>query len=169
MKFSLIAAMDSKRGIGLKGRIPWRLPEDMKYFHDVTVGAGSNAVIMGRTTWESIPEKFKPLPLRINIVLTHDAAYKLQDGAERAKSLNEALKKAESRGAQEIFIIGGAKVYAEAVRHKKCAKIYLTEIDGDFKCDVFFPQIPAGFKKISQSDEKTGNGISCVFAVYVQS
>ncbi|MBI2637968.1 dihydrofolate reductase [Candidatus Peregrinibacteria bacterium] len=182
MKFSLIAAADEKMGIGKSGRLPWHIPADLKFFHDTTIGRGKNAVIMGRTTWESIPEKRRPLAERTNIVLTHQNSYAVPSGVLQAASLQEALQKAQQKNkvapsgrindlasprlglAEEIFVIGGAKVFEEAIGNPNCQTIYLTEIFGDFRCDAFFPKIdPAKFKKISESPMHEENNIKFRF------
>jgi dihydrofolate reductase len=169
MKFSLIAAADEKMGIGKNGRLPWglKLPTDLAFFHKTTRGRGKNAVIMGRATWESVPENRRPLPDRLNIVLTHQNNSPLPSVVLRAASLPEALQKAEQKNAEEIFVIGGAKVFEEAIQHPDCQTIYLTEVSGDFQCDTFFPKIdPAQFKKISESAPHEENDIKFRFIKY---
>jgi dihydrofolate reductase len=149
--FSIIVAFDEHRGIGKGGVMPWHLPADLKHFRDITSPAASgeqNAVIMGRKTWESIPGQFRPLPGRVNAVITRQPGYALPEGVLRASSLTEAL---ESLGGPrrsdigKIFVIGGAQVFAEAIVHPACQSLYLTHISGSFDCDVFFPDIPAYF------------------------
>lgn len=169
MGFSLIAAADSKMGIGKNGKLPWdlKLPTDLAFFHKTTCGRGKNAVIMGRTTWESIPKNRRPLKERLNIVLTHQNSYPLPAEVLRSASLEETLQKAGQKNAEEIFVIGGAKVFAEAICHPNCTTIFLTEVSGDFKCDTFFPKIdPAKFKKVSESATREENGIKFRFVKY---
>ena len=142
--FSLIVATDDQLGIGKDGNIPWRLPSDMAFFKATTLGDGSdsNAVIMGRVTWESIPAKFRPLPGRRNIVLSRSLS--TFDGAERAASLGEALDATESAAAR--FVIGGQRVYEEALAHPDCQEVFLTRVGATFECDRFFPELPAAFE-----------------------
>lgn len=166
MFFSLIAAVDSKMGIGKNGHLPWKLPSDLAYYHTKTVGNGNNAVIMGRLTWESLPEKFRPLPKRKNIVITRNSTLELPAGVARSESLEKALAVAENLMPDDIFIIGGSQIFADAIAHPDCAKIYLTEIEGNFVCDTFFPKIPQKFKKISASEISEENGIKFRFCVY---
>ena len=167
MKFYLIAAADEKMGIGKNHKLPWNLPTDLKFFHDTTIGTGRNAVIMGRTTWESIPEKFRPLASRINIIMTRSGALELPHGAQPAASLEEALAKAQAQNPNEIFVIGGAQIFAEAISDLRCAGLYITEVSGDFKCDTFFPKIdPREFKEISRSEKYNENDISFCFLKY---
>ena len=138
--FDLVVAMDRGHGIARDGDMPWHLPGDLAFFARLTAGSGDNAVVMGRKTWETIPERFRPLPRRRNIVITRQEGY-VAEGAEVAPSLERALECAQSPGTDRVFIIGGAQIYALALEHPACAGVYITEIDQDFGCDVFFPAI----------------------------
>jgi dihydrofolate reductase len=128
---TLIAAVARNGVIGDGPRLPWRLPEDMKFFRDTTAG---HAVIMGRRTWDSVPPRFRPLPGRRNIVLTRQAGLDLP-GAETAASLHVALSMLT--GTSTVFVIGGAGVWAQAL--PLAQHLQLTEIDRDFEGDVHFP------------------------------
>lgn len=168
MSFFIIAAVDSKMGIGKNGRLPWHLPADLKFFHDTTTGRGKNAVIMGRLTWESIPENRRPLKDRLNIVITRNTAYRVPEGVHAAESLEKALNLASQHGAENTFIIGGAQIFYDAIQNPACKKIYLTELEGDFQCDAFFPKIdPTRFKKISESEKHKEGGMEFRFMQYV--
>lgn len=165
MNFSLIVAADEQLGIGKNGKIPWHLPTDLKFFHDKTVGHGRNAVIMGRTTWESIPARHRPLKERLNIVLSSRADYPLPTGVLLAKSLDEALSKAKAANPEEIFVIGGAKTYEEAIQHPGCLNIYLTEVLATFDADAFFPKIdPTKFKQTHTSNTHEENSVKFRFS-----
>lgn len=149
MKISLIAAVANNRVIGKGGKLPWRLPEDLKYFRRLTE---DHIVIMGRKTFESIR---KPLPKRVNIVVTSRVGYD-PGGVLVVSSLDAALERAkqilESRAPKkddEVFVIGGAQIYREAI--EKADKIYLTEIEADFEGDAFFPEIDMEKWKVSKS------------------
>jgi dihydrofolate reductase/thymidylate synthase len=145
-KFSIIVAVDDKNGIGVKGKLPWRLSEDMRHFRDTTIGDDpglNNAVIMGRKTWESIPAKFRPLPRRHNVVITRNKTYELPDHACQAGSLADAL----FIGAHNLFVIGGGEIYKEAIRHPNCEGMYITRVRGDYECDTFFPEYESLFDK----------------------
>lgn len=167
MSFSLIAAVDKKRGIGKEGKLPWHLPTDLKYFNDVTTGKGKNVVIMGRLTFESIPAKQKPLKNRINMVITRNEAYKVPAGVECAVSLEQGLVRASAHHPEEIFVIGGAQIFTDAIRHPECTTIYLTEIESVFDCDTFFPKVDKNiFKKASESQVHEENGVRFRFIVY---
>lgn len=167
MPFSLIAAVDKNYGIGKNDTLPWRLPTDLQYYHNTTRGNGKNVVIMGRVTWESIPEKYRPLSRRINIVITRNASYALPPAVEKAASLAEALLVAQKHNPEEIFVIGGAQIFAEAILHPQCKKIYLTEIDAVFDCDTFFPHFNKKiFQEVSESSVHEENRVTFCFVVY---
>lgn len=133
MIISLIGAMDQGRGIGKDNALPWagKIPRDMARFKELTTG---KTVVMGRKTFASIG---RVLPNRMNIVLTHDRDWHA-DGVWHVHSLKEALAEATNNGgSEEVFIIGGASLYAETL--PIADRMYLTEIDGVFACDAFFP------------------------------
>jgi len=162
--FSIIVALDEGRGIGKAGILPWHLPADLKHFKAMTTasaGAGSNVLIMGRKTWESIPDKFRPLPGRLNVVITSQRDYPLPEGVFRVPSLEKALAvfcAKEDGDMGDIFVIGGAKVFSEAICHPLCQRIYLTRIYSRFDCDVFFPEIPEKFVEAASSRKYEENG-----------
>ena len=134
MIISLIAAMDNKHGIGFENTLPWagRTPRDMARFRELTTG---RTVIMGRKTFDSIG---RALPNRMNIVLTRDDKWHA-NSVWHVHSLAEALKTAAREGgSEEVFIIGGASLYAEVL--PLANRMFLTEIDGTFACDTFFPE-----------------------------
>lgn len=129
---SLIAAIGKNNELGKDNTLLWNMPADMKYFRETTRG---HSVIMGRKTFESIGH---PLPNRRNIIITRDVNY-IKEGAEIVHSLDEALEIFENKN-EEIFIIGGAEIYKQAIG--KIDKLYITEIDGEFtEADTFFPTI----------------------------
>lgn len=169
--FSIIAAVDANRGIGIGNKLPWSLKGDLDHFREITVGQFDadrvNAVIMGRMTWNSLPAKFQPLPKRLNIVLTRDpAGFTLVPNVLVAKNLDEALQLAGQYGSGDAFVIGGASVYAQAIQHRACAKLYLTEIQQVFPCDAFFPEIPPVFREISRSEVHEEAGLKYQFVTY---
>jgi dihydrofolate reductase/thymidylate synthase len=174
----IVAATANGFGIGRKGDLPWKIAEDMAFFKRVTtttVPTKSNAVIMGRKTYESIPEKFRPLSDRINVVLSKDAEVRqklgLPDSVLVARSLAEALEMLAGIAdrVHDIFVIGGGTVYQEAIMSSSCAKIYLTEIVNDFPdIDTFFPSIPANkFRMTSRSKLQPNKDITFRFTEYV--
>lgn len=165
MNFSIIAAVDQNRGIGINNQLPWRLPSDLKHFNEITVGNKNNAVIMGLNTWKSLPEKFRPLPDRLNIVLSKEPETDLPNGVLNFQSLDDALSFIEGK-IEEVFIIGGGMLYASTINHPNCSKLYLTEILQTFSCDSFFPEIPTTFKKTSAGNTLTENEIPFRFTIY---
>jgi dihydrofolate reductase len=146
---------DEKMGIGAKGTIPWRIPKDMAFFKKLTTEAEKgkvNAVIMGRKTFESIPPDFRPLSNRLNIVITRQTDKKEEGGVIFVNSLESALDKArKDPNVDQIFVIGGAEVYREAMIYP--CKVYMTRIMTTFpECDVFFPQMDGSFEIHSQGE-----------------
>ncbi len=132
MIISLIAAVGKNGIIGDHGKIPWHLPADFKRFKEITMG---HPVIMGRKTYESIG---KPLPGRTNIIVTRQKKYVVPE-CTIAGTLKEAFDAARTSGAEEVFVMGGAEIYREAMPFAE--KLYLTKVGGDFEGDVFFPEV----------------------------
>jgi dihydrofolate reductase/thymidylate synthase len=151
----VVAATASGRGIGRDGQLPWRLGNELKWFKALTTGgcgaAQQNAVIMGRKTWESIPAKFRPLPGRLNIVLSSRAGLELPGGVVLAGSLDDALERLRGLGAGvgRVFVIGGGSVYHEALGRSECDSVYLTQVyasAAELGCDAFLPDLGAQFR-----------------------
>jgi len=125
-----------------------------------------NAVLMGRHTWESLPTAFKPLPGRLNGIISRQGLPGEEVGHPIWASLQDAfseLRKDES--IQNVFVIGGAQLYAQAIHHTACRRIYATFIEEGFGCDVFFPEIPASFREIATSDRIQEEGIHYRFSI----
>ena len=155
----LIAAVARNNAIGKDGALPWHLPEDMKYFRETTRG---KPVIMGRKTWESLPERFRPLPGRTNIVLSRNGNY-AANGATVVASLEEALHAAAD--AEEVFVIGGAELYRQALPIAQ--RLYLTELATDFAGDAFFPEhADDAWAVLSRTTLRSVAGIDLAFAIY---
>jgi dihydrofolate reductase len=156
---SLVAAVARGGVIGRDNAIPWRIPEDLARFRDLTTG---HAVVMGRRTWDSLPDRFRPLPGRRNIVLTRDPEWRA-DGAERAGSLAEALALVE--GAPQVFVIGGGQLYAEAL--PLADELLLTEIDSEIEGDTLFPPWErASFDEVSREENVSVTGLPFAFVSY---
>ena len=170
--FSIIVAVDQKNGIGKNGQLPWHLPGDLKHFKEITTQTldpqKKNAVIMGRKTWESLPEKFRPLPSRINVVITSQKDFPLPQEVFKALSIREALalldKSAWQSKIENIFVIGGALVFQEAITYPECQSIYLTNIEQTFDCDVRFPALPTSFKEVSRTPVRVENSMPFYFS-----
>ena len=135
MQISLIVAMGESRQIGLKGRIPWHLPSDLKNFKKITM---DHTLILGRKTFESIG---KALPGRKMIILTQNKDFKEPD-CLLAQNLEQALELAKKSGETEVFIAGGAEVYKSALSYVN--KLYLSWVDYDGEADVYFPVFSIG-------------------------
>ena len=158
---SLIAAVASNRAIGKGNQLLWHLPEDMRYFRETTRG---KPVIMGRRTWESLPDAFRPLPGRHNIVVSRNPAY-AATGATLVTSLDEAIQKAGETN--EVFVIGGAELYRQAL--PLADRLYLTEVSGDFEGDAFFPQVPTSdWQEIVRKAQTTASPLAYSFAIYLR-
>ena len=156
---SMIAAVARNRVIGKDNRLLWHLPEDMKHFREVTRG---KPVSMGRKTWESLPEAFRPLPGRHNIVLSRAPDY-TPPGAAVAGSLDEALRLAGP--VKEVFIIGGEALYRQAL--PQAQRLYFTEIDQEFEGDAFFPEFKREeWVEVSRRRGLEGKGPACSFVEY---
>ncbi|MDH5596842.1 MAG: dihydrofolate reductase [Candidatus Peregrinibacteria bacterium] len=156
----LIVAVDQKGGMGLKGKLPWVLKEDMKFFQKTTIHTDSmtfrNMIIMGRVTWESIPEEHRPLKGRKNVVITRNKDFKVPEGVVVAHSIQEAMKAVDERVA-DIFIIGGAKIFDQYLKQFKVDGIFVTRISKVYNCDTFFPKIPKNFKAKKLGAVKEGD------------
>eukprot|EP00931_Biecheleriopsis_adriatica_P037987 TRINITY_DN2178_c0_g1_i1.p1 TRINITY_DN2178_c0_g1~~TRINITY_DN2178_c0_g1_i1.p1 ORF type:complete len:542 (+),score=119.36 TRINITY_DN2178_c0_g1_i1:153-1628(+) len=148
----------------------------MAFFKRVTTataGDVKNAVVMGRKTWDSIPEKFRPLAGRLNVVLTSKAAEPsfaspYPEGVLVASSFASAVDMLEARSdVGEVFAIGGQAVYQEAIEHSSCVRVYVTRIAKEFECDAFFPKLDeARFRPIHVSTTSSHKDLSYDFAVY---
>ncbi|MBV8978974.1 MAG: dihydrofolate reductase [Alphaproteobacteria bacterium] len=151
---ALVVAVAENGVIGKDGRLPWRIPEDMRWFRAITLG---KPCIMGRKTWDSLPKK--PLPGRLNIVVTRDFGF-VADGASTASSLEDAITKAGE--AAEICIIGGAALYREALA---CAqRVYLTQVHRAFDGDTFMPAFDQGaWQEIARENGVTAEGLGYSF------
>lgn len=173
LTFDIVVAMDANRGIGIGGKLPWNLPEDMRHFKEVTTRredpSKMNAVIMGRKTWDSIPEKFRPLPERINVVISRSGDVLLGPGVVKASGLDDALAQLEryQDTVERVFVIGGEQIFRLALAHEACRKIHLTRIEHAFACDTFFPEFEHRFsKEIGRSEMKSNGTLRYFFVVY---
>jgi dihydrofolate reductase len=158
---SLVAAVARCGVIGRANAIPWYLPEDARRFRAVTMG---HPVVMGRRTWESLPERFRPLPGRRNVVVTRNDSWR-GEGAERADSLDDALRLLA--GAPQVFVIGGAELYAQAL--PLADELVVTEIDTEVEGDVYFPPFDReAFREESREPHVSEDGVSFAFVTYAR-
>lgn len=175
---SVIVASAQNGGIGKDGQLPWRLPEDLAHFKRVTMASDTesgrlNAVIMGRRTWESIPEKFRPLAGRLNVVLTKaaaDPAFTSPYPADVlvAPSVKAAVGLLSARDdVSEIFVIGGQAAYQEAIEMPNCDRIFITRVGKDVDCDAFFPAFDSReYDIVHVSKTRSHDGLPYDFVVY---
>ena len=141
----MIAAVAENLVIGRDNDLVWRLPDDMKYFMETTQ---QHYVIMGRRNYESIPHKFRPLPKRVNIIVTQQDGYEANN-CIICNSIEEAIEIARQDEQDEVFIIGGGQIYAQAI--DLADRLYITEIKASFEGDTFFPEIDkAEWQEISR-------------------
>ncbi len=168
MSFDVVAAVDDELGIGKNGNVPWHLPGDLAHFVALTKRSETgrpNAVIMGRKTWESVPERFRPLAGRRNVVMTRQAGYAAPGAVSVVSNLDAALEVAQ-RGSDRVFVIGGGDIYRAAIAHPACRDLYITRVSGRFECDAFFPPFEGGFERTDILDDATENGIRYTIEVW---
>lgn len=169
--FAIVVAADEAGGIGKTGGLPWRLKGDMAYFKRLTQEPSGenavNAVIMGRLTWDSIPDKFRPLAGRTNLIISGNRDLPLPAGVLRAHSFPDALAQLEQRtDVGRVFVIGGAQIYRLALEHPQLAQVYLTRVQGKLDCDTYLPPLPADLVLLSRSAPQTEGTLSYEYCVY---
>ncbi|MBF46944.1 MAG: hypothetical protein CMA96_04310 [Euryarchaeota archaeon] len=141
MKMAMIVAMDEDGFIGRGNRLPWKLSSDMTRFKELTEGNGFNSVIMGRKTWDSLPDAFRPLPERVNIVMSRDTDWQAE-GAETALYIGRAIELAYAEGSDECWVIGGAQVYEMFL--ERMEEIHVTTVHTSGSGEVKFPEWDRG-------------------------
>ncbi len=154
-RINLIYARAANGVIGLNNAMPWHLPEDLAHFKQLTQGW---PVVMGRKTWDSLPPRFRPLPGRTNVVITRQVDWS-QTGALRAGSLDEAL--ALCAEAQEIWVMGGAQIYALA--EPLAQRIEVTEIEKDFDGDAWAPNLGTAWQETARVRQVAASGLPYSF------
>jgi dihydrofolate reductase len=154
---AIVVAHSANRVIGRDGELPWRLPSDLRRFRELTNG---HTVLMGRRTYESLPESFRPLPGRRNLVLSSDPSYNAE-GAEVFGSLADAL----AACAGDCFVIGGEVTYRDAL--PLCERLYATEIDAELDGDAFFPELdPDEWRLVDDAGPQLENELGFAFRTY---
>ncbi len=145
---ALVVAHDESLGIGKDNQLPWHIKADLKHFRDLTINKDvesensiENVVLMGRKTWESLPDPYRPLPKRCNVVISRNPNYQLPENVLLSGSVEEGLTAFKTRAETNIFVIGGSAIYQSALKLNVFNSIYVTEIEGKFGCDVFFSRI----------------------------
>lgn len=160
VRLNLIYARARNGVIGKDNQLPWHLPEDLAHFKRTTLGC---PVIMGRNTWDSLPPRFRPLPGRLNIVVTRNTAWQA-DGARVAHSLEAARDLCPADG--EAWVIGGAQIYAQAL--PLASRVVVTEIDRDFEGDAFAPELGAQWQETAREAHTSASGLPFAFVTYTR-
>ena len=158
MKVNMIFARAANGVIGKDGVMPWHLPEDLAHFKRLTQGW---PVIMGRKTWDSLPPRFRPLPGRTNIVITRQTGWQAT-GAQAAANLASALELCKASA--EVWIIGGAQIYAQA--EPLAQRIEVTDIAQDFDGDAYAPALGAGWVETARDNHVSSSGLKFSFVTY---
>ena len=151
-----IAAVDSRRGIATDAGIPWKLPGDTAYFHEKTA---TGMIVMG---WATYREFASPLHQRENYVLSRDPT-PLRNGFQPVANLAAV---ADGHPGQDIWVIGGARVYAQTIDESD--ELLLTQVDGDFRCTKFFPAYEGAFRLATQSNDRREGGITYRYERWVR-
>ncbi|HEY3325564.1 MAG TPA: dihydrofolate reductase [Novimethylophilus sp.] len=155
-QLSVIAALARNRVIGRGNALPWHLPEDLRHFKALTMG---HPIVMGRKTYESLG---RLLPGRTTVIVSRNRDYAVP-GALVVESLQQALE--TCRNEQEIFIVGGAELYKEAM--PMADRLYLTEIDAEFEGDAYFPEFArTRWREVSRQPHIGANGLSFSYVTY---
>jgi dihydrofolate reductase len=161
MPLKLIYARARNGVIGLNNQLPWHLPEDLAHFKRTTLGC---PVVMGRKTWESLPAQFRPLPGRQNIVITRQANWQAH-GASVAHSIEQAMQLC--RPEQDLWVIGGAQIYAQAL--PLASEVVMTEIETDVAGDAFAPELDDAWQETQRESHVSNKGLTYHFVKLVRS
>ena len=168
MKMAMIVAMDEDGFIGRGNRLPWSLASDMARFKALTEGDGFNSVIMGRRTWDSLPDAFRPLPERVNIVMSRDTNWQAE-GAETALYIGRAIELAYAEGSDECWIIGGSLVYE--IFLDRVDEIHVTTVHTSGSGEVQFPEWDRGVwseEVVERVDCDDENEYSSTYSVWTR-
>jgi dihydrofolate reductase len=167
-KIYIIVATDENLGIGKNGVMPWNIKGEMKHFTETTTKTTDpkkqNMMVMGRTTWYSIPENHRPLKNRKNVVLTQQKEL-TQEGVKFCGSFDEAFALADD-SVESIFIMGGASIYKQAVEKRLADGIFITRINKEYECDTYFPEIPAEYGEPATIGGGEEDDVSYTFLFY---
>uniref|UniRef100_A0A0E0J9U0 Bifunctional dihydrofolate reductase-thymidylate synthase n=1 Tax=Oryza nivara TaxID=4536 RepID=A0A0E0J9U0_ORYNI len=177
--YQVVVSATRDMGIGKDGTLPWKLPGDLKFFKDITVTTSDpskkNAVVMGRKTWESIPLKFRPLPGRLNVILTRSGSFDFAtaENVVICGSLDSALQLLATTPycltVEKTFIIGGGEILRQSLNAPACEAIHLTDIESSIECDTFIPPIDLSmFHPWYSSFPVVENGIKHSFISFVR-
>jgi len=156
---NIVVAACKNRGIGFQNNLPWKLKDELKYFRFLTKGLGNNAVVMGKNTCLSLP---RALPKRENFVLSSTLSQTDNDF-----NIIKNIKLLKKENYNTVWLIGGAQVYESMINNDMINSIYYTEIDEEFECDTFFPEIPNEFQEVFKSNNFEENGIKYNMKIFV--
>lgn len=179
-KINLIVAVCENMGIGVNGGLPWKLKSELAHFARLTKETREegkkNMVIMGRRTWESIPDKFRPLPGRVNMILSSKMSSNgVPENVLVCSSFESAIKEVQKQPLADqietVWVIGGSSVYQLALASEFCHRVYLTKINKVFDCDTFLPPVDEKiFQRVNDSavpqDLQEENGTTYEYVVY---
>lgn len=174
-KINVIVAREKENGIGLhSGKIPWYIKKDLAYFKSLTTETKDptkqNAVIMGRKTWESLPEAFKPLPNRTNIILSQNTHFITPEECPLLHSLPAAIDYCNAQSKIEsIFIIGGGTIYEQSLEQLQIDQLFITQLSTPISCDVFFTFNANHFIQTDSSEWFTENDLPFRFERWIPS
>lgn len=160
-RLHLIYARAANGVIGQHNQLPWHLPEDLAHFKRTTLGC---PVIMGRKTWDSLPPRFRPLPGRLNIVVTRDTAWRAE-GAAVAHSLQAAQDLCPA--GSDAWVIGGAQIYSQAL--PLAHTVVVTEIARDFDGDAWAPSLGPEWRETAREAHVSASGLPFAFVTYTRS
>ncbi|EXC04416.1 Bifunctional dihydrofolate reductase-thymidylate synthase [Morus notabilis] len=177
--YQVVAAATRDMGIGKDGKLPWRLPSDLKFFKEITMTTSDtgkkNAVLMGRKTWESIPLEHRPLPGRLNVVLTRSGSFDIATAenvlicGSMASALELLAASPYCLSIERVFVIGGGQILREALNASSCDAVHITEIETSIECDTFIPAIDSSaFQPWYSSFPVVENNIRFSFTTYVR-
>ncbi|XP_020677294.1 bifunctional dihydrofolate reductase-thymidylate synthase isoform X1 [Dendrobium catenatum] len=177
--FEVVVAATREMGIGKDGKLPWKLPSDLKFFKELTMSTSDptkkNAVIMGRRTWESIPIEKRPLPGRLNVVLTRSGSLDIAtvENVVICSNMSSALDLLASSpycfSTEKVFVIGGGHILRDVLNAPGCDAIHLTDIEASIECDTFIPAVDVSvFQPWFSSFPLVENNIRYSFVTYVR-
>ena len=169
---NIVVAACKNNGIGINNKLPWMLRNDLKYFKFLTQSHGNNAIVMGKNTCFSLP---RALPKRVNYVLSNtlqnpktDREQFLVNGGYGDFRIVKNINHISKEKYDNIWLIGGDQVYKSLIESDIVNSIYYTDIDANFNCDTYFPEIPSKFKGVFQSEKFNENDINYNMKVYVK-
>ncbi|KAG6711673.1 hypothetical protein I3842_05G067200 [Carya illinoinensis] len=177
--YQVVVASTREMGIGRDGKLPWKLPSDLRFFKDITTNTSDpgkkNAVLMGRKTWESFPVESRPLPGRLNVVLTRSGSFDIATAenvlicGSMASALELLAAPPYCLSIDKVFVIGGGQILREALNAPRCDAIHITEIETSLECDTFIPAVDTSvFQPWYSSFPVVENNIRYSFTTYVR-